>query len=1051
MANRYSVATGLASSAATWDGGVSIPVEGDRVLITAGTVVTLDGNYVWGDDSTSTITINSVSTTNSITILGTLKASRSVSSSLTAKGAVYVNLTGWLDQGVESDPIPLGVTSTVYTNYSAVMGVNKYGFLVDNAGRHTMWGATKSRRQNLGSTASAGATSITLASAPSNWAVGDEIFFTSTDTTNNARYEYRTIAAGYTPGSTTVPLSAALTYAHTSGSPVVNITSNVSLKPYSTTHVTQYRWNTSSLTAAGSREFGYCTIDHCYSTYPYYGAAFSQTDNYTSNYYNNPYRKMEGIVVYTKVSGARALSWSAHQQATVVNFNNCAFIATDYSVSTDRGTYFTNCFSAGSLNLTNFVIANGVVWDGGVISPGSAQTWRISHGGISNSISNTKLYGSGNALSMQTTAQWSGLSTSRLDLSSMGSTAQLFAIQSCGSNVVATMSDVVMGPSQPVINLTSQKNLTDSAKILLVNKNSDATLQEEYTRYGQAIRNNSTTNRGVSSIAMSPSTASTDYSRSINVYAAAGEVVRVVGYIQYDSTYATSTYAAPVVSLGGTIGTTVISPSTFTASTGAAGTWQNFDLSVTNTAASGGLIQLTVTINSATITGKVYVDGIVDSPFIESVRHYGFTFDEANIKRVVNPYTVATESTAAAYTGVSINATAKTITVSGVGTANTLQKVYDYSQAWGCLNQSNQMPFSRAGTTLTTTSGWKVIDPVNDGTTWGGSVQLSTAGTKVFAATGASIEFASAGTYTLTGCDLSGTTTFSNTSGGSVTVNITPGTTYVNSGPNITVNESVTISAPNIIADSRVQIYNITDDVEIDNSDLSVDGYSFTLPYDGDKTIRMRAGYAIGASAKEPIESYGLLTSSGLTFLDAQVDDEVYNALAIDGGTCTEFTPDFPNLQIDVSDLDGYTTVQRIYSWSAWSQTSAQGIALMFGAVTAIDQVNFVINQDIVDAHLDNVTSTPVLITGGTITRKDGTTVIAATSGSIQLDPGRAYSIETGVSGLTPSESSQLASISGVAEAAAEAVVAASLSGSLTAGSLGAIVKETGARVISGL
>lgn len=63
MANRYSIASGLASSPATWDGGASVPVSGDRVLICSGHTVTLDGTFEWGDDSTSTITINSVSTT----------------------------------------------------------------------------------------------------------------------------------------------------------------------------------------------------------------------------------------------------------------------------------------------------------------------------------------------------------------------------------------------------------------------------------------------------------------------------------------------------------------------------------------------------------------------------------------------------------------------------------------------------------------------------------------------------------------------------------------------------------------------------------------------------------------------------------------------------------------------------------------------------------------------------------------------------------------------------------------------------------------------------
>ncbi len=33
MANRYSIPSGLASAIATWDGAASVPVSGDRVLI----------------------------------------------------------------------------------------------------------------------------------------------------------------------------------------------------------------------------------------------------------------------------------------------------------------------------------------------------------------------------------------------------------------------------------------------------------------------------------------------------------------------------------------------------------------------------------------------------------------------------------------------------------------------------------------------------------------------------------------------------------------------------------------------------------------------------------------------------------------------------------------------------------------------------------------------------------------------------------------------------------------------------------------------------------
>jgi hypothetical protein len=125
----------------------------------------------------------------------------------------------------------------------------------------------------------------------------------------------------------------------------------------------------------------------------------------------------------------------------------------------------------------------------------------------------------------------------------------------------------------------------------------------------------------------------------------------------------------------------------------------------------------------------------------------------------------------------------------------------------------------------------------------------------------------------------------------------------------------------------------------------------------------------------------------------------------------TEFDTDFVNIEMDVSDPDGITTVQRIWAWYVYVMFSADGIRNWFGGIEAIDDVNYLIYKDIVNLKLDNVSVTPVRLTGGRLYRDDGSTIISASSYSIQIDPSRVYSVQTGISGLTPDESDKLLAI----------------------------------------
>lgn len=258
------------------------------------------------------------------------------------------------------------------------------------------------------------------------------------------------------------------------------------------------------------------------------------------------------------------------------------------------------------------------------------------------------------------------------------------------------------------------------------------------------------------------------------------------------------------------------------------------------------------------------------------------------------------------------------------------------------------------------------------------------------------------------------------TAGGGITVSV----------PVVTVN----VNAAALVAGSRVQLYNVTDGVEMLNTVLPSAGLTYSGAYAGNKVVRLRADHA----SKLPLETAGVLTASGLSFLDVQAEDDVYLGNGIDGSSVTEFAPDGANIQVDINDPDGITNIQRLYAWMQWYTTTEAGVrSAFFGAVTAIDSANYLIDQTKADIKLDNVAATPVRVVGGYLYRRDGSTVIAALSHSIQIDPGKAYAVETGVSGLTADESNQLNQISLLAleataqTAAAQAALAASRAGTL--------------------
>lgn len=939
MANRYSIASGLASDINTWDGGLGVPVSGDRVMISRGHTVELDGNYEWGDDSTATVTYNGAGTLSSIAVWGgVLKASRTVSSSLTCNGGLRITTLsganrGEYDAGTALDPIPLGVNHTLILNKSASMAVGKYGYISSGTSsipfKLSLHGHYRRRNTVLLGAVAIAATSAVVEDA-TGWQVGDSLVFAPTTTYNSVdNRTILTITAG--SGTTATVTFAALTYAHMNDAPVGNLSSNVVIAPFNQVYGSYF--NVSATNSSGYYP-SYIHIENVRfegtgaTAYGASGALGLFATGYTPalGVAIDPIRSC----VFTSQNGVTngsAILLGGQRQKVLLSDNAFFFLTVNTTCISLQNTtptallgsddkynvvYRLGQASAGYMMLNsslaivsgsfkakifgsfsyaiNLNMSSDFVLDAPIFGP-VGSSYLIS----ANSSSNTKIIDGDFGYTFGRGGAYAALNTTTGGVLSITFVRPKFA----------------SGP----FTATSNANNTNAGSFVHTAATlGDLANQSIYMPEGNLVRDNSVFNRSTSAIrfdlftsGISPLTYSTAF------FAPNGVPQTIVGYIRKNTTYGADTQPSVTVSGLG------ITPVTYTLS-GPADTWEKFALVATNTSGSDGDLTLTFSGQSITSTAQCWFDGMVSSPFVTSARHFGYEFD-ASLTRTLDSRISLPEAAALALPVV-VDHTGQTITITG-----TLTNAEVFHACMADLCQTANLT---KAVHITSTDG----------------ADFTTAYTVIGTVTG--LYTGVAGRH-------------------------------------------VAINAPNLIAQTRVQLYNVTDGVELYNSELVSQGASVPATWLSDKTIRLRAGYAQGAVAKQAIESFGVLTSSGLTFIDTQVPDAVYNALAIDGGTCTEFTPDFPNLQIDLSDGDGTTSVQRLYAWAAWSQTSAQGIALMFRGVQARDTANYVIDVAVVNAKLDNITGTPIIISGGYLSRSDGTTVIAATSGSIQMDPGKAY------------------------------------------------------------
>ena len=185
------------TAASTWQGG-DIPSNLAKVLIPSGMTLTVDSEI-----STRIKTIR---------IQGKLTFSTTANTALNVETIVQ-DVSGELEIGTMANPVSSNATCTITIIDEGNININspqwEKGFVL--LGKTTAYGAEKTSWLPVADNPSSGATSITLASAPSGWQVGDRIVITGVDPVDASSDELATIQS---ISGSTITLSSSLTKSH---------------------------------------------------------------------------------------------------------------------------------------------------------------------------------------------------------------------------------------------------------------------------------------------------------------------------------------------------------------------------------------------------------------------------------------------------------------------------------------------------------------------------------------------------------------------------------------------------------------------------------------------------------------------------------------------------------------------------------------------------------------------------------------------------------------------------------------------------------------------
>jgi hypothetical protein len=225
------------------------------------------------------------------------------------------------------------------------------------------------------------------------------------------------------------------------------------------------------------------------------------------------------------------------------------------------------------------------------------------------------------------------------------------------------------------------------------------------------------------------------------------------------------------------------------------------------------------------------------------------------------------------------------------------------------------------------------------------------------------VDFTEAGTFDYRGETFIATVEFVNSSGSPVIVQIPQGITVTNTGPNITLDNSLAfnVTGVNIVDGAKVRLMNVTQNVELDIVSVSGGaGYSYTGIIGAGEDVEAGDEILITIThyEKETLFISRVASSAGIAFTETLAEDTVRTEYGIAESTVTgytQFVADYPNVEFDfIGTGDFDWSAEELYCWYKHVITTDNGIRLFAGAIDAIDAGTLVIRTNIADMYFDN-------------------------------------------------------------------------------------------------